>query len=487
MKRRIIRGCVVELACICGMMAAAEGSLAQEPFVPGSFNEAIVKAQSDKKLLFIDFYTTWCGPCKVLEQTTFKDGKVIAWLKQHTVAIRIDAEKEADLSNRYRVEGYPTLLFLRADGTEMGRAVGALNTDEFLEEAAAILSGKDPLTRAKEKLAAGGENDPMARQTYAGKLAEMGKDEEALKEYLWCFDEGLKHSPPYAGVRVSFLLGEISDLGRRYPKALDELRKRRDAARDRLAKPGSSGGLMDVMDFASINRELEEGARTLELYDRLRKEQPGSPSLDMLKRYVFDELLDARRYAEIARDFPILESVEDEISQHRMSLSFMREERRKEMESVLREMVARQVARYYEVLIGTSNEAGAAKVAARLIELEPGAISYHALAEAALRTGTPGDVNLVQARKAVELSQGENAEMADTLAQILSVKGRKDEACSVLDEALKKAQEEHDKAQLMMRRNQIGCGAGLPFRQAAHPTGSLSDRLHEHVQSVLGV
>ena len=68
------------------------------------------------KVILIDFVTTWCAPCKKMDKTTWKDKKVRAWLGEKTVALKIDAEKEKKLAKDYRVEMYPTIVLLKADG-----------------------------------------------------------------------------------------------------------------------------------------------------------------------------------------------------------------------------------------------------------------------------------------------------------------------------------------------------------------------------------
>ena len=69
-----------------------------EPFSDLSFEAASKEAGQMGKIVLVDFYTTWCGPCKMLDKTTWTDAEVIKLLKQKTVALRLDAEKETNLS-----------------------------------------------------------------------------------------------------------------------------------------------------------------------------------------------------------------------------------------------------------------------------------------------------------------------------------------------------------------------------------------------------
>lgn len=103
-------------------------------FYKGKFKDALAKAKQENKLVFVDFYTTWCGPCKAMDANIFPDAKIGALFNKKFVAIKIDAEKGEgiQLASKYKVKGYPTLLYLAADGTEKERLVGATPNPDFL-------------------------------------------------------------------------------------------------------------------------------------------------------------------------------------------------------------------------------------------------------------------------------------------------------------------------------------------------------------------
>jgi len=87
----------------------------------------------------VDFYTDWCGWCRRLDETTYSDADVRRALGG-VVAVKLNAEKEGRReAARYRVQGYPTILFLSADGKEVGRIGGYLPPRPFLEELKDIL------------------------------------------------------------------------------------------------------------------------------------------------------------------------------------------------------------------------------------------------------------------------------------------------------------------------------------------------------------
>lgn len=95
-------------------------------FFNGTFKEALFKAKSENKLIFLDAYTTWCGPCKMMKQNTFPDAMVGQVFNEKYVSIAIDMEagEGIELSQQFQIQGYPTLLFLDADGKIVKNALG---------------------------------------------------------------------------------------------------------------------------------------------------------------------------------------------------------------------------------------------------------------------------------------------------------------------------------------------------------------------------
>jgi thiol-disulfide isomerase/thioredoxin len=238
-----------------------------DPFSDLSFDAASKQAAQSGKVVLVDFYTTWCGPCKMLDKNTWTDADVIKLLEQKTVALRIDAEKETKLAERYKIEAYPSVLLIKPDGTELDRLVGYRDPKTFIADFTATLSGKDSLARAQEKLTAAGTNDPMARMSYAKVLAQKGRDAEALEEYLWCFDHGNEASPAFVGVRVSFLLADIKGLAGHYPAARKALESRRDERQAKLQAGSSDYSI--ATDLVELNSALDQKEKNLAVFDRL--------------------------------------------------------------------------------------------------------------------------------------------------------------------------------------------------------------------------
>src|SRR5262249_599810 len=64
-------------------------SRADVPFITGGFKDACAEAAKAKRVVLVDFYTTWCLPCRKLDQTTWKDKAVLAWLEKNCVCLKV--------------------------------------------------------------------------------------------------------------------------------------------------------------------------------------------------------------------------------------------------------------------------------------------------------------------------------------------------------------------------------------------------------------
>jgi thiol:disulfide interchange protein len=102
------------------------------PFAPLSFDEALVRARAEKKLVFVDLYADWCGWCTRMDEDVFANERVQAALLGY-VPIKVDADRGGrGVATRYRVSGLPTFLLVNGDGELVGRFDGYMPVDAFL-------------------------------------------------------------------------------------------------------------------------------------------------------------------------------------------------------------------------------------------------------------------------------------------------------------------------------------------------------------------
>ena len=122
-------------------------------FEHGTFKEALAKAKKENKLIFMDCYTSWCGPCKYLSKTIFPQKEVGDYFNQHFVSFKIDMEKGEgiELCKKYMVKSFPTLLFLDYEGNEVHKMVGGKPAEELIAGAKCAIDPDLRIGTLKEK------------------------------------------------------------------------------------------------------------------------------------------------------------------------------------------------------------------------------------------------------------------------------------------------------------------------------------------------
>jgi len=155
-------------------------------FFHGTWAEAQEKAKSEEKLIFVDAFASWCGPCKRMAASVFPQEKVGSFFNANFINLKIDMEKpeNAEFAGKYPVSAYPTLLFIDANGKIVQKAVGAKDADQLLEFAQKVL-GRADKSADYEKQYAEGNRDPKFLLDYIRALNAAGKPSlKITNEYL---------------------------------------------------------------------------------------------------------------------------------------------------------------------------------------------------------------------------------------------------------------------------------------------------------------
>jgi len=118
-------------------------------FFKGTWEEAKAEAKKENKYIFVDVYTTWCGPCKKMSKYTFTDSSVGDFYNEHFINFKIDAEKGEgpSFASEFKVSAYPTLLYFNSNADVVSTTKGYRTPDQFLEEGRKLFVNKETLDK----------------------------------------------------------------------------------------------------------------------------------------------------------------------------------------------------------------------------------------------------------------------------------------------------------------------------------------------------
>lgn len=153
-------------------------------FEEGSFKDALAKAKREDKLLFIDCYTTWCGPCRVMSNQVFVHPKVGEYFNKNFVNIKIDMEagEGIELAKEYKILAFPTMMLLDGDGTIVQRIQGARGIGDLMRAVVAV-NPETGYTASKEAYENGDRSGAVIK-SYTNALREAGELTDAQIEKI---------------------------------------------------------------------------------------------------------------------------------------------------------------------------------------------------------------------------------------------------------------------------------------------------------------
>ena len=89
-----------------------------------SFAEGMARGKSENKKIYLHFYANWCGACRIMENKTFRDPAVIAYINENFIPIKVNTDREQETSRVFRVRALPDNWFIDEDGNPIGHQPG---------------------------------------------------------------------------------------------------------------------------------------------------------------------------------------------------------------------------------------------------------------------------------------------------------------------------------------------------------------------------
>jgi thiol-disulfide isomerase/thioredoxin len=142
------------LACLFSAIVAQAQGAAGIHFEDGlSWQQILTKAKTENKPIFLDCYTTWCAPCKAMDQKTYTDASVGEFLNSRFLCVKVQMDRTAKdgdpvkawyadaaaIEKQYAISAYPTFLFFSPERTAVHKGVGFKDPKQFVALAQAAL------------------------------------------------------------------------------------------------------------------------------------------------------------------------------------------------------------------------------------------------------------------------------------------------------------------------------------------------------------
>ncbi|WP_342647105.1 thioredoxin domain-containing protein [Mucilaginibacter sp. CSA2-8R] len=136
LKRYILRTNLITLLLLLTFVlnATSQNSDRQINFKATTWADALKQASAQNKLIFVDAYATWCGPCTMLKATTFKNPKAAAFYNKNFVntSLNMESGKNPYLAQEWGMRAYPTLIIFTPKGQIILNTVGYITAADLL-------------------------------------------------------------------------------------------------------------------------------------------------------------------------------------------------------------------------------------------------------------------------------------------------------------------------------------------------------------------
>jgi thioredoxin-related protein len=142
--------------------------------------DILTKAKAENKVIFMDAFTTWCGPCKKMSADIFPQKSVGDYFNKQFVNVKMDMEKGEgiDLAKKYKIRAYPTYLFIDGNGELVHKSLGMMPAPEFIKVGESAADPNKQFFTLKKKFDKG-EREPAFVKNLLDAAVKSGENEIA--------------------------------------------------------------------------------------------------------------------------------------------------------------------------------------------------------------------------------------------------------------------------------------------------------------------
>jgi thiol-disulfide isomerase/thioredoxin len=275
------------LAAALMLFVAAPGAAASVTWTDGDLAAALQLAKQREQNVLVEVWAEWCNPCKKQAAEVFESDEGAA-LTRDLVAWRVDFDAEATrpLMERWSVLSLPTILFLRADGSEIDRIEGYDDKKTFLQEARVLAGGQDPLPTLVKKLqAARKKGDDKARLTLLVDIGHRRLVRGQTEEGLYALERAVSED---AGGKAGAAEHALFLLGRYYSRVKRDFATSRHVWRELYTRfPEGDYANTAAWWYVGALHELKQDRLAVDVLARRTRARPTDvDALDLLISFV---------------------------------------------------------------------------------------------------------------------------------------------------------------------------------------------------------
>jgi len=218
-------------------------------FYHGSWKDAFAEAKKQDKIIFVDAYAKWCGPCKRMARDVFTKSNVGEFFNDNFINLKLDMEipDGHSFGKKYPVSAYPTLFFIDSNGEILTKVVGGQSAGGLIEIGKNAIKSFDRSGNYEEKYEAGDRSFNLMYE-YVAALNQVDKPSLKISNDFWKSDHGMSDSE-----QALFLMEAVQEADSKLFDALVERKKQ-------AIKSTSKEEFEDLIEraaLATVNKAVE--------------------------------------------------------------------------------------------------------------------------------------------------------------------------------------------------------------------------------------